>query len=294
MNHWKICFIVAALAATPTTSIVFAEDDVSPAATLRANAQALLTKPDARAESVYNAGVNMYRAGEFELAGELFAAAASNAKAMIAARSMYNRGTTSYAQSLKSMQTAGENPQPAPDAQQAVIESLERSLRELKDAVRADPTNIDARANAELAYRVLKDLKREQEKQQQKDEQKQDEEKKDEEKKDDEKKDDQKKDGEKKDDEKKDDQKKDDEKKDGDKKDDQKKDGEKKDEKKQDQPKPSDDKPQDKPQDKQDSKPMTKQDVERLLQKIRDRERARILDKLEHERARTKPAPKDW
>ena len=279
MNHWKICFIVAALAATPTTSIVFAEDDVSPAATLRANAQALLTKPDARAESVYNAGVNMYRAGEFELAGELFAAAASNAKAMIAARSMYNRGTTSYAQSLKSMQTAGENPQPAPDAQQAVIESLERSLRELKDAVRADPTNIDARANAELAYRVLKDLKKEQEKQQQKDEQKQVEEKKDEEKKDDEKKDDQKKDG---------------EKKDGDKKDDQKKDGEKKDEKKQDQPKPSDDKPQDKPQDKQDSKPMTKQDVERLLQKIRDRERARILDKLEHERARTKPAPKDW
>ena len=279
MNHWKICFIVAALAATPTTSIVFAEDDVSPAATLRANAQALLTKPDARAESVYNAGVNMYRAGEFELAGELFAAAASNAKAMIAARSMYNRGTTSYAQSLKSMQTAGENPQPAPDAQQAVIESLERSLRELKDAVRADPTNIDARANAELAYRVLKDLKKEQEKQQQKDEQKQDEEKKDDQKKDDEKKDD---------------QKKDDEKKDGDKKDDQKKDGEKKDEKKQDQSKPSDDKPQDKPQDKQDSKPMTKQDVERLLQKIRDRERARILDKLEHERARTKPAPKDW
>ncbi len=284
MNHWKICFIALALAATLTTSVVFADDDVSPAATLRANAEALLTKPDARAESVYNAGVNMYRAGEFELAGELFAAAASNAKAMIAARSMYNRGTTSYAQSLKSMKTAGENPQPSPDAQQAVIESLERSLRELKDAVRADPTNIDARANAELAYRVLKDLKKEQEKQQQKDEQKQDEEKKD-----DQKKDDEKKDGEKKNDEKKDDQKTD-----GDKKDDQKKDDEKKDEKKQDQPKPSDDKPQDKPQDKQDSKPMTKQDVERLLQKIRDRERARILDKLEHERARTKPAPKDW
>lgn len=289
MNHWKNCFIAAALAATTTTSIVFAEDDVSPAATLRANAEALLTKPDARAESVYNAGVNMYRAGEFELAGELFAAAASNAKALIAARSMYNRGTTSYAQSLKSMQTAGENPQPSPDAQQAVIESLERSLRELKDAVRADPTNIDARANAELAYRVLKDLKKEQEKQQQKDEQKQDDQKKDEEKKDEEKKDEEKKDGEKKDDQKKDDQKKDDEK-----KDDEKKDGEKKDEKKQDQPKPSDDKPQDKPPDKQDSKPMTKQDVERLLQKIRDRERARILDKLEHERARTKPAPKDW
>ena len=39
---------------------------------------------------------------------------------------------------------------------------------------------------------------------------------------------------------------------------------------------------------------MSKQEVERLLQKIRDKERARVLDKLERERARTKPAPKDW
>ena len=39
---------------------------------------------------------------------------------------------------------------------------------------------------------------------------------------------------------------------------------------------------------------MTKQEVERLLQRIRDKERARLLEKLSRERARTKPAPKDW
>jgi len=39
---------------------------------------------------------------------------------------------------------------------------------------------------------------------------------------------------------------------------------------------------------------MTQQDVERLLQKIRDKERARLMEKLARERTRTQPAPKDW
>ena len=39
---------------------------------------------------------------------------------------------------------------------------------------------------------------------------------------------------------------------------------------------------------------MTKEEVDRLLQKIRDKERARMLEKLQRERARSKPAPKDW
>ena len=39
---------------------------------------------------------------------------------------------------------------------------------------------------------------------------------------------------------------------------------------------------------------MSKQDVERLLQKIRDREKQRIQEKLVRERAKTQPAPKDW
>ena len=39
---------------------------------------------------------------------------------------------------------------------------------------------------------------------------------------------------------------------------------------------------------------MTKQEVERLLQKIRDKEKARMQEQLERQRVRTQPAPKDW
>jgi len=133
----------------------------------RTRAEAMLGAKDARAELLYNAGVEMYRAGELELARELFATAASKAKASVAARSMYNRGTTSYAEAVEAMKGAGESGQPPAETQKAVMESLERSLRELKDAVRADPSNTDARANAELAYRVLKELKKQQEQEQQ-------------------------------------------------------------------------------------------------------------------------------
>lgn len=265
----------------------------------RTRAEAMLTAKDARAELLYNAGVEMYRAGELELARELFATAASKAKANIAARSMYNRGTTSYAEAVEAMKGAGESGQPAADAQKAVMESLERSLRELKDAVRADPSNTDARANAELAYRVLKELKKQQEQQQQQqDQQKQDEQKQDQ--KQDQKngqdQDQQQQDQQQQDQQKNDDSQKQDEKQDG--KQDQQQEqtnGEQKDE--QQQPQDGEQK-QDEQQQAQtaeaDKKPMTKQEVERLLQRIRDKERARILEKLSKERARTKPAPKDW
>ena len=41
-------------------------------------------------------------------------------------------------------------------------------------------------------------------------------------------------------------------------------------------------------------RPLTKQEVERLLQKIRDKEKQRLKERLSRERARTQPAPKDW
>jgi Ca-activated chloride channel family protein len=226
----------------------------------------------------------MYRAGEFELARELFAAAASRAKAAVAARSMYNRGTTSYAQALEGMKSAGDPASPeaaqsGADAQKAAIEQLERSLRELKDAVRADPKNADARANAELAYRVLKELKKQQEQQKQDQQQQQQQ--------DDQQKQDQQQ-------QQQNDQQKQDQQQQ------QQSDQQKQDQQQQQQ---SDQQKQDQQQQqnepkpseaKEDKQPMTKQEVERLLQRIRDKERARVMEKLVKERARTKPAPKDW
>jgi len=261
----------------------------------RTRAEELLGAKDARPELLYNAGVEMYRAGELELARELFASAASKAKASVAARSMYNRGTTSYAEALQSMKSAGESGQPPADAQKAVMESLERSLRELKDAARADPSNADARANAELAYRVLKELKKQQDQQQQQqnDQQKQDQQQ---QQQNDQQKQDQQQ--QQQNDQQKQDQQQQQQ------NDQQKQDQQQQqqnDQQKQDQQQQqqNDQQKQDQQQQQQqqaeaDKKPMTKQEVERLLQRIRDKERARLLEKLSRERARTKPAPKDW
>lgn len=276
------------------------------------------------AERLYNAGVSMYRASEFALARELFAAAAERAKAGVAARSMYNRGTTSYAEALRAMQDAqgaspagspgGSGQSPQSDIMGATIQSLERSLRELKDAVRADPTDADARANAELAHRVLKELKQQQQQQQQSGDQDQEQNQQQDPQ--------QNQDGEQQ------------ESGQGEQPNDQEQNGqqdpqqrpqdgqqsdsnregarneksdrtpeeesESKSEPKPD-PKPAsnpDAKPTDETAQKADGKatpkPMTRQEVERLLQRIRDKERARLLERMERERARTQPAPKDW
>ena len=182
-------------------------------------------------EMIYNEGVAQFRAGELERARELFAFAAARGNAATAARSMYNRGTTRYAEAFKTMQGGETAPAtPQSDTQQQTMAALEEALRELKDAARADPTNTDARANAELTHRVLKDLKQKQDQQKQ-DQQKQNQQQ---------------------------------------------------------------DQPQQQSQAAKEQKPMSKQEVERLLQKIRDRERQRMLEKVARERARTQPAPKDW
>ena len=250
--------LLAALCALAVPAGARADDAQT---TPREAAERLLGSTEAKPEILYNAGVEMYRSGDFDLARELFATAASRAKASVAARSMYNRGTTSYAQALEGMKAAGDTANPeaaqsAAEAQKTAIEQLERSLRELKDAVRADPANADARANAELAYRVLKELKKQQQ-QQQNEQQKQD-------------------------------QQQQQQQNDQQKQDQQQQ--QQNEQQKQDQQQ-SDSKPSEAKQDKQ---PMTKQEVERLLQKIRDKERARVMEKLVKERARTKPAPKDW
>lgn len=263
-------------------------------------------------EAIYNAGVQMFRAGNFEAARDLFSTAASRGKESVAARSMYNLGTSGYADALKLLQPAegggagspptdtssdGAPVHPTPvNPRDQAISALEDALRELKDAMRADPKNIDARANAEMAHRLLKSLKEEQ-KQEQKNDEKKDEKEDD---KQDEKNDgqqDKPQDGDgKPSDEQKQQEKEQQEKKN---KDDSKgeQDDKKQDEKKDE--KPSDDKTPPTDEAKQDQakgeqKPMSKQEVERVLQKIRDRERERIQAKLQRERARTLPAPKDW
>ena len=273
------------------------------------------------AERLYNAGVSMYRASEFALARELFAAAAERAKAGVAARSMYNRGTTSYAEALRAMQDAqgaspagspgGSGQSPQSDIMGATIQSLERSLRELKDAVRADPTDADARANAELAHRVLKELKQQQQQsgdqdqeqnQQQDPQQNQDGQQ--QESGQGEQPNDQEQNPQQDTQQRPQDGQQSDSNREGDRNEKSDRTPEEESESKSEpkpEPKPAsnpDAKPTDETAQKADGKatpkPMTRQEVERLLQRIRDKERARLLERMERERARTQPAPKDW
>ena len=288
------------------------EDPIAAArALLDAGTAPATDAPPVRPERLYNAGVSMYRAGELELARDLFAAAAERAKAGVAARSMYNRGTTSYAEAVRAMESAGRadgstNPQ---ELQKEVIDTLERSLRELKDAARADPRNTDARANAELAHRVLKELKKQQEQQQQQQQQSQDQQQSGEQNEEQnqnqqqqngeqpEKNDDQKSEsgGEQ-------DQPQQDQRRDGQEDQDQQRDGQKGQESEAEESKPDQATPDEPRTDEakpnqpkaENRKPMTRQEVERLLQRIRDKERARVMERMERERARTQPAPKDW
>ena len=290
---------------------VYAQQSVTtpPAPLVNAPSTSDAALENATPAQLYNAGVTAYRAKDFAAAREMFALAAAQGKADLAARSMYNRGTTQYAASVDAMaaaqaQAPGASAAPTPESQQQqqqqLMESLESALRELKDAARADPSNADARANAELAHRVLKELKKKQE-QEKKDQQKQDQQKQDQEQKDQQKQDQEQQDQEGKDQESKDPQSQ--EQKDQAKKDQEQKAQEKKDQdkKKQDQQQEDQAKQEQQKQEQQQSqaeqaekKPMSKQDVERLLQKIRDREKQRIQEKLVRERAKTQPAPKDW
>lgn len=269
------------------------------------------------AERLYNAGVSMYRASEFALARELFAAAAERAKAGVAARSMYNRGTTSYAEALRAMQGAqdaapagppGESESPDPLGE--TIKSLERSLRELKDAVRADPTDADARANAELAHRVLKDLKQQQQQQQSGDQDQEQNQQQDPQQNQDgdpqesgqgEQPNEREQDGQQ-DQQQPQDGQQSDSNREGDRK--EQSDGKPREEPREESGKEPEPKTEPNPDAKQTNesgeksaerpKPMTRQEVERLLQRIRDKERARLIERMERERARTQPAPKDW
>ena len=288
-----------------------------------AQAEALVAKEPERAEHLYNLGVLQYRAGKLEAARESFRVSAERLSNTLAARSTYNRGTTRYREALASMEQGAANaPSPvmggdqaAEDPQAQTIAALEESLQQLKDSIRATPSsvdNADARANAELAHRLLKKLK-EQQKQDQKQDQQQEQEQ---EQKDEQQEQKDPKDGE--------------EPKDGepskDPSKDKPKDASSKDGKPE-QQKPSSEEPKDKqdaepppdgkPEPAQEPKPsetekpaeqkpqagrakespregMSKQEIEQLLQKIRDREQERRAAKLAAERVRVSPAPKDW
>ncbi|MFM9144371.1 MAG: tetratricopeptide repeat protein, partial [Phycisphaerales bacterium] len=166
-------------------------------------AEALRARPEAAA-AAYNQGVALYREGKYADAARTFSQAAEIASEgtktdpVVEARSTYNKAASHYratkaqAEAAERMLASGgakvldgaEAPakEPVdPEALKAAIEDAQKSLQGFKDAALNDPTDRDARANAQQSLRLLRALEelrkqQEQQKQDQDQEQKQDQE----------------------------------------------------------------------------------------------------------------------
>lgn len=98
-----------------------------------------------RAEVLHNRAAAHFKLGQFDDARELWVRAASLRDAAFEARARYNLGNCDYADALATVQ--------AQDAQ-AALKLLDRATAQYRDALRLDPSLLDARANLELAAQL--------------------------------------------------------------------------------------------------------------------------------------------
>ena len=110
------------------------------------------------AEPVYNQGLAYYRLNQFDKAREKFNEALSHADADLEARAKYNLGDVAYAEALADQANV-----------QKAIEKARSAIDFYRDALDLRPDDQDARANVEVAQRLVKTLlkKQQQQKQQQ-------------------------------------------------------------------------------------------------------------------------------
>ena len=287
-RHSRFHVPCAAFLAVAIAIAGVASADVQPAPSI----DELIANRATKAETLFNLGVERYRMGDLEAARTLFSAAATRGSASVAARAMYNRGTTRYVESLPAdASPTASRAAPGAGTPSQSTEVLERALQELKDAIRADPTNRDARANAELAYRRLKELKQEQ---QQQDQQQQDQQQQGQQQQDQQQQDQQQQNQQQQDQQQQNQQQQDQQQQDQQQQDQQQQDQQQQNQQQQDQQQQGQQQQAANERAEQAKKPLTRQQVERLLQKIREREKARLTERARRERGKTAPADRDW
>jgi Ca-activated chloride channel homolog len=275
--------------------------------------QPVQVDPAARAEAVYNQAVSAWQARQLDQAEQLFAEAISRGDESLAARARYNLGNCRYARALKLLEN-----QQQPDTQGA-IEQLNQAVTLYREALATNPADTDARANTELARKLIDQLKQQEKQQQQKKDQQKDQQKQDQ-------KDQQSRDQKNQQQKQQDNQKKSQDRQDQQKQQQQQQNSEQKEKNKdQAEPKPQ---PQSQPdqqkqqQQKQQPKPsqsdqqpqpgqgqgqagsarpnqekprqLSEQEAARLLQKIRDRHLRRRIEKFQQQKQYQPPVEKDW
>ncbi len=116
--------------------------------------EALAKQDDLRL--VFNKGVAHFQKGDFESARQMFARAAGSTDAGLAAQARYNLGHTEYSEGLKLLE--GDLSEDEDKDHAAAREKLVSALGHFRATLKANPSDEDARANLELAHRLLKRL----------------------------------------------------------------------------------------------------------------------------------------
>ncbi len=244
--------------------------------------QARALDPQA-AEIPYNMGVAAYRKGDLDQAAQLFDQARMLATdPALRARAAYNLGTTAYRKSIA-------QPEDAPQAQAAMQQAsneLSQAIEHFRETIDADPTDMDARVNGELAWRWLEQLKEMQKRQPQQQQGQEQEQQQDQEQQQ------QQQQGQQQQGEAKQQQQQQEQ------AEDQPGQGQEGEEQQEDQQanqaaqEPPE--PKEAPGDSAERRPMTREEAERLLQGVRDRQRQRQQELARQRNARKPPVEKDW
>lgn len=124
-----------------------------------------------RTEAIYNEGVARFRNSEFEQARSLFTETLGTNNPNLTTQARFNLGNCDYAEAVACSK----------DDRPGAIKQLSSAVSHFRSALQDKPTDGDARANLELATRLMKQLQQEEDKeqeekqdQQQKDQQQQD------------------------------------------------------------------------------------------------------------------------
>ena len=101
------------------------------------------------AELLHNQAAAQFKLGKLEEARELWVRALALKDAAFEARARYNLGNCAYAEALQAL-----------DAQQTegIFEAIDKAVEQYRDAIRLDPELMDARANLELAIQLKQQL----------------------------------------------------------------------------------------------------------------------------------------
>jgi Ca-activated chloride channel family protein len=103
----------------------------------------------------YNKGVAYYRKGDFDAAQKLFEQAARSDDSQVASKARFNLGNSHYSRALT---LAASQPPSAIAALKSAVDSYRSSLR-------LDADNADARANIEIAQKLIQQLEQQQQQQ---------------------------------------------------------------------------------------------------------------------------------